>query len=171
MQILLLNHHLRPLADSIQSAYAAELLYVPSLCFVKLSVALLLRSITPDVCHNRIILAIAITTALWAASSELAIAFQCHLPIPWIFLGNTCINRVSFTSVTVCDSLSNPVGALERHWRLQHSHRHGPCFLTLRHRLATASQHGEESCCWRLLCSPNTVNLSKSRVERWLMAC
>lgn len=86
-----------------QSAYAAELLYIPSLCLAKLSVALLLRSITPSVPHNRFIFAIGVTTVLWAASSELSVAFQCHLPNPWRFFGNTCVNR---------KALWNAVGAV-----------------------------------------------------------
>ncbi len=81
-------------AHFTQSMYAAGLLHIPSLCLAKLSVSLLLRLITPNVLHNRLILGVEVTTVLWALTAELVAAFQCHLPTPWKFLGNKCFDRV-----------------------------------------------------------------------------
>lgn len=82
-------------ADLLQSTYAAGLLYIPSLLLAKLSVSLLLRLITPNTLHKKLILGVEIVTVFWAVSSEIAAAFQCHLPVPWKFLGgNTCFDRV-----------------------------------------------------------------------------
>lgn len=81
--------------DLLQSTYAAGLLYIPSLLLAKLSVSLLLRLITPNILHKKLILGVEIITVFWAVSSEIAAAFQCHLPVPWKFLGgNTCFDRV-----------------------------------------------------------------------------
>lgn len=86
-------------ADLRQSTYAAGLLYIPSLLLAKISVSLLLRLITPNILHKKLILGVEIVTVLWAVSSEIAAAFQCHLPIPWKFLGgNTCFDRVGQSS-------------------------------------------------------------------------
>lgn len=82
-------------ADLLQSTYASGLLYIPSLLLAKLSVSLLLRLITPNILHKKLILGVEIVTVFWAISSEIAAAFQCHLPVPWKFLGgNTCFDLV-----------------------------------------------------------------------------
>ena len=41
------------------------------------------------------ILALESTIILWAVTAELVAAFQCHLPNPWQFVGNSCIDTVS----------------------------------------------------------------------------
>ncbi|KAI9881206.1 MAG: hypothetical protein M1830_007184 [Pleopsidium flavum] len=81
-----------------RSGFAADLLYIANLCFAKLSVLLLLQSITPVALHKRSALAVEATTAFWAVTGEFVAAFQCHLPAPWKFIGNTCINRAAFWS-------------------------------------------------------------------------
>lgn len=91
-------------ADLRQSTYAAGLLYIPSLLLAKISVSLLLRLITPNILHKKLILGVEIITVLWAVSSEIAAAFQCHLPVPWKFLeGNTCFDRVGQCSASLHD--------------------------------------------------------------------
>jgi len=92
----------------MKSLYALLLLYIPTLCFAKLSIIALLVSITPDQTHYFIAYAIATTITLGSIAIEFAAAFQCHLPRPWIVLGNQCFERAAlwrFVGVfsIVCD--------------------------------------------------------------------
>ncbi|MCJ1365418.1 hypothetical protein MMC16_004539 [Acarospora aff. strigata] len=79
-----------------KSSYAADLMFIPNLCFAKLSVLFLLRSITPVARHRNFALALGLTIAIWAVVSELVVAFRCQLPSPWNFLDNKCIDRIAF---------------------------------------------------------------------------
>lgn len=109
-------------ADLLQSTYASGLLYIPSLLLAKLSVSLLLRLITPNILHKKLILGVEIVTVFWAVSSEIAAAFQCHLPVPWKFLGgNTCFDRVGHYSTWLRRS---------EHWR-EHCRRRSGLTLGL----------------------------------------
>ena len=83
------------LAKQIQSSYASDSLPIPTLGFAKLSVLILLRTISPVKLHHNIILAMGILITVWAVVAEFVAAFQCHMSPPWRFIGNKCINRVS----------------------------------------------------------------------------
>lgn len=79
--------------NEVQSIYASNLVMIGSLCFAKLSVLMLLRTISPIKRHRHIILGIGGTVTLWAVSAGLVTAFQCHLPNPWMAMGNVCIAK------------------------------------------------------------------------------
>ncbi|MCJ1361828.1 hypothetical protein MMC16_000928 [Acarospora aff. strigata] len=83
--------------DKYQKAgYAADLSFIPTLCFAKISVHFLLRSITPVAYQRKLVLTIGATTLVWAVISELVAAFQCHLLSTWRYIDNKCIDRVAF---------------------------------------------------------------------------
>lgn len=86
--------------DHMQTGYAADLLYIATLCFSKISVALLLRTISPVQLHKQMTLAVGAVTILWAVVAIFGLAFQCHLPYPWRFIDNACFNQVSSTLLT-----------------------------------------------------------------------
>lgn len=79
-----------------QYAYASQLVYIPTLCFAKLSTLFYLRALTPDsnyAIFNRLT---EICVILWALSAEFSILFQCNMPNPWAVLSTgKCFNIVS----------------------------------------------------------------------------
>ncbi|KAL9010554.1 MAG: hypothetical protein Q9173_004521 [Seirophora scorigena] len=76
--------------------YASNLLFIINLCFAKLSVVQMLRTITPIKLHVRIVLGTGAFVVLWSFASELASAFQCKPPNTWKVTGNQCIDRAAF---------------------------------------------------------------------------
>jgi len=76
-----------------KSAYAAELLYIPTMAFAKISTAWLLYQITPDLNHQRMVTVLMILTSLWAITTELATAFQCSSPKFSLIFSSGCMNQ------------------------------------------------------------------------------
>jgi len=76
-----------------KSEYAAELLYIPTMAFAKLSTAWLLYQITPDVNHRRMVTILLVVAAIWAFTTELAAAFQCASPQFSLILSRNCDNQ------------------------------------------------------------------------------
>jgi len=77
----------------MKGLYALFLTYIPTLCFAKLSILALLLSITPAPSHQIVAYIIATLIVVGAVVTELAAAFQCHTPRPWLVLGNECFQR------------------------------------------------------------------------------
>ena len=50
------------------------------------------------------VLALGLTTLLWACTSAFVVAFQCSIPEPWRMIGNECIDRVSFPARSLADN-------------------------------------------------------------------
>lgn len=79
-----------------QYAYASQLVYVPTLCFAKLSTLFYLRALTPDSNYAILNRVTEICAILWALSAEASIVFQCDLPRPWAVLSiKKCFDIVS----------------------------------------------------------------------------
>ena len=78
----------------LQSSFAADFLYIATLFCAKSSVVILLTTLTPVRMHKILSYATGGFIALWSLSSLFAIAFQCHTPKTWIFIGNKCFDRV-----------------------------------------------------------------------------
>ncbi|KAK8901452.1 hypothetical protein QC760_009891 [Botrytis cinerea] len=82
-------------------AYASQLVYIPTLCFAKLSTLFYLRALTPDsnyAIFNRLT---EICVILWALSAEFSILFQCNMPNPWAVLSTgKCFNIGAFWKAT-----------------------------------------------------------------------
>ncbi|KAF7931330.1 uncharacterized protein EAE98_002512 [Botrytis deweyae] len=105
-------------------AYASQLVYIPTLCFAKLSTLFYLRALTPDsnyAIFNRIT---EICVILWALSAEISIVFQCDMPNPWAILSTgKCFNIGAFWKAigafdiaTDCDIILLPIFLV---WGLQ----------------------------------------------------
>lgn len=81
---------------SRQYAYASQLVYIPTLCFAKLSTLFYLRALTPDSNYAILNRITEIDVILWSLSAEISIVFQCELPVPWGILSTEkCFNIVS----------------------------------------------------------------------------
>ncbi|KAF7912588.1 uncharacterized protein EAF01_001609 [Botrytis porri] len=105
-------------------AYASQLVYIPTLCFAKLSTLFYLRALTPDsnyAIFNRLT---EICVILWALSAEFSILFQCDMPEPWaILFTDKCFNVGvfwkaigAFEIATDCDIILLPIFLV---WGLQ----------------------------------------------------
>lgn len=78
--------------EQIQSLYAGDIFYVLSLALARISLGELILLLSPIRRYNKIIFGNNISTALWAFAGIFAFSFQCHLPDPWRYIGNKCIN-------------------------------------------------------------------------------
>lgn len=83
-------------------AYASQLVYIPTLCFAKLSTLFYLRALTPDSNYAILNRVTEICVILWALCAEVSVAFQCDLPNPWAVLyTDECFNIVSWVSLSI----------------------------------------------------------------------
>ncbi|GAP90613.1 hypothetical protein SAMD00023353_4800750 [Rosellinia necatrix] len=81
----------------IQKAYyAADILYVVSLCFVKLSLLMFIRQIVIDSKQIWFILSLIGFQILLGVVSVFAVAFQCVTPYTWNTLSQQCFNQPRF---------------------------------------------------------------------------
>jgi hypothetical protein len=71
--------------------YAAQLLGVLSMGSAKVSVVMLFRRITPTANRSNYILLACVGS--WMIFSILAVAFQCQLPDPWVFVPSECMTH------------------------------------------------------------------------------
>ncbi|KAL8802940.1 MAG: hypothetical protein Q9182_003490 [Xanthomendoza sp. 2 TL-2023] len=78
--------------------YVSNLLFILNLCFAKISILQMLRTITPVKMHVRMVLGVGIFVLIWSFASEFAAAFQCSIPGTWQVTGKTCIDRMGFWS-------------------------------------------------------------------------
>lgn len=85
---------------SMQAYYGAQLLFIPAICFAKLSVLYSLHKITPVKEHKWPIIAFAGLVSLLLLGFEFATAFQCSRP-HWAILSGKCFNQVSWGFVRI----------------------------------------------------------------------
>ncbi|KAF7853660.1 hypothetical protein EAF04_010651 [Stromatinia cepivora] len=82
--------------DYERSIYGAYIMFILSLCFSKLSIVIFFMQSTigkqPKLACG-VLMALII---LWTLVSVFALVFQCSLPQPWMFLNNSCSNRIVF---------------------------------------------------------------------------
>ncbi|KAI4169554.1 MAG: hypothetical protein LQ343_005634 [Gyalolechia ehrenbergii] len=76
--------------------YTSNLLFIMNLCFTKLSVLQMLKTITPVKEHIRMLTGVGAFVLVWSFASELVSAFQCGVTETWKPFGNKCIDRTSF---------------------------------------------------------------------------
>ncbi|KAM3148917.1 hypothetical protein ABEW05_010842 [Botrytis cinerea] len=89
--------HLQDHLVSISLAgYAANLLFIASLCFVKLSIASFIDDLTPITRERQAARAIGLIILLWTISSIFSSAFQCSVSRPWDRINGSCINQKEF---------------------------------------------------------------------------
>ncbi|PWY76980.1 hypothetical protein BO70DRAFT_363535 [Aspergillus heteromorphus CBS 117.55] len=85
---LIPDSHLEPL---LKSNYAADMLYICSITFAKLSTLAFITFLMQRT--RKIEWGIIGITVIWAITAEFAVAFQCHLPQPWDWLEGRCFDR------------------------------------------------------------------------------
>ncbi|KAL9120952.1 MAG: hypothetical protein Q9187_002493 [Circinaria calcarea] len=83
------------------SNYASEILFIMAIATAKTSIGLLIRRLTPQTKFRLITDAIIIAVAAWTVFSVLALALQCGIHRPWIFLPRRCTgDSPHFNSLT-----------------------------------------------------------------------
>ncbi|MCJ1283183.1 hypothetical protein MMC26_002510 [Xylographa opegraphella] len=83
-------------STDLKAEYAASLLYIPGLCFSKLSVLAVIRTITPARRDRMIVYGLIMTVIAWALTAEFAAAFQCTAQRPFDYIMRTCFNRTAW---------------------------------------------------------------------------
>lgn len=78
----------------LKSEHAANIFFIASLFFAKFSVIIFIKSLAQF--YKRVVFCLEIGIILWAVSALIITLFQCKLPEPWNYLGNSCIDRVAF---------------------------------------------------------------------------
>ncbi|KAI2639144.1 hypothetical protein GGS26DRAFT_544163 [Hypomontagnella submonticulosa] len=83
--------------DAVQKGrYAADMLYIPSVCGVKLSLLVFIRQISIDAKRTRFISTLIILTSISAVAFFIAAVFQCQVPRPWETLSLRCFDQSGF---------------------------------------------------------------------------
>lgn len=85
-----------------KSQYATKFLYVATLASAKLSIISLMVMLTASELHRMMGILLGSFIAVWAFSSEFAVAFQCKIPRTWDSLGDAanCYDSSSFWRAT-----------------------------------------------------------------------
>ncbi|MCJ1356153.1 MAG: hypothetical protein MMC33_006147 [Icmadophila ericetorum] len=111
------------LSNMQQSSFAADIMYMITLFCAKNSVVILLTTLTPVKIHKTLSYAAGAFITVWTITSIFAVAFQCHPPKTWVFIGNQCFDRAAFwTYFEVVNILTDwmlillPLGII---WRIQ----------------------------------------------------
>lgn len=78
----------------IQAEYAADIMYIASLCFSKVAVIVFVKTIIKTISDKRILWVLMGAIAVWGVSAEFAAAFQCRLPHPWDYVHGRCFQKV-----------------------------------------------------------------------------
>ena len=79
---------------STKATYAADILYLTSMCLSELSVLYLLRLITPAEVDRRMILGVESFIVLWTFIALLVSIVNCGAPTPWDWIHQRCLNIV-----------------------------------------------------------------------------
>lgn len=80
--------------DSGQAVYSSDILYVLTICLVKISVLYLLKRLTSKAKHQHYIFILNVIIACWTGATVLTIIFQCGLQHPWGGKKEDCVSMV-----------------------------------------------------------------------------
>lgn len=80
---------------SMQSDYAADLLYIITIYLSKCSAVFLFLRLTPNKAHKIFCWSIMATSTLWVILSLFIVALRCQLSQPWV-VNEHCVNVVIF---------------------------------------------------------------------------
>ncbi|KAG9233487.1 hypothetical protein BJ875DRAFT_485081 [Amylocarpus encephaloides] len=83
-----------------KAIYSANILWLASQMFSKLSVIMFIRVISPATFNAQATLGLILTTAVWGLTSIVSLVFQCHVPQVWNTIDNKCIDRDTFWAYT-----------------------------------------------------------------------
>jgi hypothetical protein len=86
--------HKPPLIPTAQASYASNILFVAALWASKSATTSLVIQLNPFGWEAKVVHSTTLLLTVWAFTSIFASAFQCSLPRPWQYLGNTCFDRV-----------------------------------------------------------------------------
>ncbi|KAK5987046.1 hypothetical protein PT974_11162 [Cladobotryum mycophilum] len=86
----------RQISIFLKFEYAANVLFVASLLFAKLSVGAAIKTLLMPPERRKMVLAVEVCVLLWAVSAIMTFLFQCKLPTPWDHVKGACINRIAF---------------------------------------------------------------------------
>lgn len=101
----------------LQSAFAAELLFIATLCFAKLSIILFLNLITRQRLHRLLGYSLGAFITVGSATELIAVAFTCETPATWDIFGSKCYNKVGYHRASFGIDLLTSVGSfLVRLW-------------------------------------------------------
>ncbi|KAJ5156424.1 hypothetical protein N7492_009227 [Penicillium capsulatum] len=81
---------------AMQALYAAYLLYIISLMFSKLSLAVFIRSLSPASKDKWLARGVEAIVYAWALAAFLGSAFQCSVPRTWDFSNGQCFNVLAW---------------------------------------------------------------------------
>ncbi|KAJ5690309.1 hypothetical protein N7462_004701 [Penicillium macrosclerotiorum] len=92
-----LGQHLKDLSDSsveqmMKSQYAANILFISSMCCSKLALMMFIRNLTPASLDRRFALGLGIFIILWTITGIFSAAFQCQIPRSWDYMHGKCFN-------------------------------------------------------------------------------
>lgn len=79
---------------AIQSQYAADLLFIASMCFSKLAIIFFIRYLSPASFDRQFSLGLAIFIVLWTVSGVLVSSFECRVPLTWNYINGKCFHLV-----------------------------------------------------------------------------
>ncbi|CAJ2509238.1 Uu.00g142640.m01.CDS01 [Anthostomella pinea] len=110
--------------STIQKAYyAADVLYVPSVCLVKISLLVFIRQIAIETRLSRFVLSLVGFTAVGGVAATLAAAFQCQTPTTWEIFTPKCFNQsgfwVGFGVIDMLTDVSIVVASVVLVWNVQ----------------------------------------------------
>ncbi|KAJ5159955.1 uncharacterized protein N7482_006959 [Penicillium canariense] len=94
-----LGQHFVPLAVSdvenmMKSQYAANILFVASMCCSKLALMMFIRNLTPASLDRWFALGLGIFITMWAVTGIFTASFQCQVPATWDYLYGECFDLV-----------------------------------------------------------------------------
>ncbi|PQE08103.1 integral membrane protein [Rutstroemia sp. NJR-2017a BVV2] len=96
----------------LEAGYAADLLFIASLCFVKLSIVSFIDDLTPVARQRLASRSIGVVVALWTISSLFSSAFQCSLPRPWDSINGSCFDRIKFENYYAAMNIITDAGLI-----------------------------------------------------------
>jgi hypothetical protein len=92
---------------TIQTIYAADLLFILGCGFAKISILMLLGHLSVSKVHIRITRITIYVTVAWMTAAFFALAFQCGMPHPWATESGRCFDKVRISTLTPMATLTS----------------------------------------------------------------
>ncbi|KAI5923505.1 hypothetical protein F4810DRAFT_669134 [Camillea tinctor] len=110
--------------DIVQKAcYVADILYIPSISLVKLSLLVFIRQIAVDIKQSRFILYLVIAITINTAAFFFASAFQCQVPHVWEIYTLRCFDQsgfwIAFGVIDILTDLLIIIASIMLVWNVQ----------------------------------------------------
>ncbi|KAJ5145934.1 uncharacterized protein N7515_000498 [Penicillium bovifimosum] len=96
-----LGQHFLPLAASdvekmMKSQYAANILFVISMCCSKLALMMFIRNLSPASLDRQFAFGLGIFIVIWTIAGVFTAAFQCQVPATWDYMNGKCFDMVAW---------------------------------------------------------------------------